>query len=204
MACKETTLALIEDYRKLPILWSKKHPLYKHRETRVKHLKFLAKKYCVKASVMEKRIHNLRSQFSREHKEHLKKTKPAFPRRPWYGYEKMLFLQDDWQGVAGTNTDESFDDLSDADAFDMDDDLDETKTPSVIDVTETKLIPIIDVEDDSSDSLSELEADDTTPTVSSSSTKQKEHANQFRDPHFKCKWQKQTGSAKTGRIRRVR
>jgi hypothetical protein len=90
----ETTLQLIEDFQAMSCLWDVASMDYKNRNKRRDAMHELAIKYGVSDPEMEKKIHNLKSQFRREHKKlkESKKSGSSSSKCNWFGYQPLLFL----------------------------------------------------------------------------------------------------------------
>lgn len=104
----ELTLKLIEDLQINVCLWDVTSVDYRNHEKRAKTICELAQKYDVVSSEIEKKIHTLKSQFTREHKKLVEARKSdASPKKcAWFGYEHLLFLLPANESRGSRSTDE--------------------------------------------------------------------------------------------------
>lgn len=89
-------LKLIDLYRKNEVLWNTKHVNYKYnRYLKLDVWKLIADELHVERSVAEQKMHNLRSQFTREYKRVriAKKNGQVFT-PTWFAYKHLTFLID--------------------------------------------------------------------------------------------------------------
>lgn len=104
----ETTLKIIEDFHTLPCLWDAKSTQYKNRDKRREAMESLAKKYTMSIHEMEKKLHNIKSQFRREHKKLITESKKSgsSPKKSnWFGYQPLMFLLQGMESRGSRSTD---------------------------------------------------------------------------------------------------
>lgn len=101
----DKVLKFIEDYQACSCLWDVNCPDYKNRVKRKSAIESLAAKYEVSVADIEKKIHNLKTSFSRERK----KSNPASGSAPrkssWFAYDYLLFLLPANESKGSRNTD---------------------------------------------------------------------------------------------------
>uniref|UniRef100_A0A182JHN1 MADF domain-containing protein n=1 Tax=Anopheles atroparvus TaxID=41427 RepID=A0A182JHN1_ANOAO len=126
----EAVLRIIDDYREAPCLWNRKHADYRDTGERKREWQRLGRKHNMSELKMEKKIHNLRTQFTRELKilRDSKKNNTPLKKRIWFGYHKMLFLVEDENERKKMETwDQPWSD----DSCEMDSDVDTLNTDTI-------------------------------------------------------------------------
>lgn len=104
----EETVRLIELYAKeCPELWDAKHLLYKDRTAKVLKQTFLANHFNTTTEEINRKIHNLRTQFNGELRKLKKRRKESKeePQSRWEYFENLSFLQQSAAGEAGGGDD---------------------------------------------------------------------------------------------------
>ena len=88
----DKVLKFIEDYQACSCLWDVNCPDYKNRVKRKSAIESLAAKYEVSGADLEKKIHNLKTSFSRERKKCIPASGSAPKKSSWFAYDYLLFL----------------------------------------------------------------------------------------------------------------
>lgn len=110
MWSSEKTLLLIEDFHSSRCLWDVTSEDYKNRNKKRLTLEDIGKKYETSASDVEKKIHNLKTQFYREHRKtkELKKSGSSPFKSGWFAYQHLLFLLQGIEPRGSLNTDSDY------------------------------------------------------------------------------------------------
>lgn len=103
----EKVLRFIEDFHAASCLWEVTNPEYKNRIKKKIVIEELAKKYEVSVSDVEKKIHNLKTAFHREHKKinQAKKSGASPVKNAWFAYDHLLFLLQGSESRGSRSTD---------------------------------------------------------------------------------------------------
>ncbi|CAH1396344.1 unnamed protein product [Nezara viridula] len=91
----ENTLRLIDVFHNTPCLWNVLSDDYRDREKKKRCWNIIAQQFGVPVTDVEKKIHNLKTQFYREHKRVTKDRKNrGYPQTVsnWFAYKHLMFL----------------------------------------------------------------------------------------------------------------
>jgi hypothetical protein len=114
MWLNERVVTFIEHLQSSACLWDVHCANYKNHNKKSDVIDFLAKKYEISNTEVEKKITNVKGQFRREHKTVVASKKTgSSPKKPtWFAYKALLFLlQHESRGSHSTLTEEG-DDVS--------------------------------------------------------------------------------------------
>lgn len=110
----ENTISLIKMLRETPCLWDKNCRDYKNRGKKKDEMQRLADEYKMSYSDMEKKIHNLKTQFRREHKKlrASQRSGSSLEKCSWFGYQPLRFLLPRNESRGGRCTDDGASEVS--------------------------------------------------------------------------------------------
>lgn len=103
----EKTLHLIESFHSASCLWDVTLSEYKNRDKKKVELNNIAKKLDLPVADVDKKIHNLKTQFYREHRKvkQEKKSGSSPSKSGWFAYKHLLFLLRGVESRGSRNTD---------------------------------------------------------------------------------------------------
>lgn len=103
----ENTLLLIEDFHTSYCLWGFTSADYKNRTKKRMTVEGITKKYGTSTSDVEKKIHNLKTQFYREHRKikEIQKSGSSPFKSGWFAYDHLLSLLRGIEPRGSRNTD---------------------------------------------------------------------------------------------------